>query len=197
MANKRHRRWTEAETEALLQMLKDGYTIKQIAYALNRSERSTRGRYAYIKEQGKFDFPTPGINAHRLTAKEVEEIIRLRYAGFNFKAIASKLNRSDHTIKQVCFACGATNMNVTTLNWTKEEDEELKRLISDGVSYRGMARRMGRSVYAIQKRQKELGIKPKTEPKTEPKPKLKPKQKPKNPPRFKSTGNPWLDIAGQ
>lgn len=194
--------WSSEEEEQFLQLLRDGYKVNMIADILGRTESSTRGRYNLLKANGRINFPTPGVRA-KITAKDIDDIIRLRKDGLSYKAIANKVRRSHHTVKWVCADNGAAKTGITTLNWTQEEDKKLKQLVSEGASYREISAAIGRSVYAIGQRQKKLGIKHHTNKprrpaakKTRNEAKIKAKPDYSYKPVFNPTGNPWLDIAG-
>lgn len=177
----KYKPWSEEDEEELLRFLKDGYKINQIADSLGRTESSTRGRYNLLKKDGKINFPVHGVRS-RLSKQEIDEIIKLRKKGLNFKVIASKMERSLSAVKRACF-----DNCVTAQAWTVDEDKKLRRLVNDGASNNEISERMGRSVYAIRKRRNELSIS---------RHRKKSKSTLKHQPRFKSTGNPWLDILG-
>lgn len=188
MTDKKYTHWSQEEEEELLQLLKDGYTIKQIADVLGRSEGSTRGRYNYFKASGIIDFPTPGIIL-KLTKEQKEEAFRLRKEQrLSYRKIAEIVGCSEASASRAFREHGKNNptLAISTLNWTKEEDEQLRRFVNNGVPNNEISKRMDRSVYAIRKRRNELKIGNHR----------RSKSTSKYRPMFKSTGNPWLDLAG-
>lgn len=188
MTDQRYTHWSEEEEELLLKLLKDGYTIKKIADVLGRSEGSTRGRYNYFKASGIIDFPTPGIIL-KLTEVQKAEVIRLRKEQrLSYRKIADIVGCSDGSASRVFreHSSTKTELAISTLNWTKEEDKQLRRLVINDVPNSEISERIGRSVYAIRKRRSELRIGYHR----------KPKPTRKCRPVFKPSGNPWLDLAG-
>lgn len=188
MIDQKYKHWSKEEEDLLLKLLKDGYTIKKIAEAIGRSEGSTRGRYNYFKVRGVIDFPTPGINL-KLTKAQKEEAFRLRKEQrLSYRKIAEIIGCSEATASKVCREHSNTKFTpaISTLNWTKEEDEQLRRLVNNDVPNSEISERINRSVYAIKKRRNELkiGIHRRTKPTR------------KQQPVFKPSGNPWLDLAG-
>lgn len=188
MTDRKYTYWSKDEEEKLLQLLKDGYTIKKIADVLERSEGSTRGRYNDFKARGVIDFPTPGIII-KLTKDQKEEAFRLRKEKrLSYGKIAEIVGCSETSAARAFKEHGKSTptLSITTLNWTKDEDEKLRRLVNNDLKNSEISERMGRSVYAIKKRRNELKIGNHR----------RPKPTSKYRPMFKSTGNPWLDIAG-
>lgn len=188
MTDRKYTHWSKDEEEKLLQLLKDGCTIKKIADVLGRSEGSTRGRYNYFKVRGVIDFPTPGIIL-KLTKEQKEEVFRLRKEQrLSYREIAEIVGCSEASAAKVFreHSNTKTALAISTLNWTKEEDARLRRLVNNDVPNSEISERINRSVYAIRKRRNELKIghyrrsKPTREHKSV----------------FKPSGNPWLDIAG-
>lgn len=188
MTNQKYTHWSQEEEEMLLKLLKDGYTIKKIADVLDRGEGSTRGRYNYFKASGIIDFPTPGLILP-LTEVQKEEAFRLRKEQrLSYRKIAEIVGCSDASAARVFKEHSSTKtaLAISTLNWTKEEDAKLRRLVNNDVPNSEISERINRSVYAIKKRRNELKIGHHRKPKTTQ----------KHPPKFKPTGNPWLDLAG-
>ena len=182
MTDKRCARWSRGETEELLRLLANGYRIKRIAEELGRSEGSVRGRHNYLRLAGEINFPTPGV-AFNLTNEQKEEAFSLRKEqGLSYGRIAEIVGCSERTAARVFKEHGKNKPtpDVTTLNWTKKEDGKLCRLVNSGLSNGEISKLMGRSIYAIKKRRNDLKI----------------NNRSKYRPIFKSTGNPWLDIAG-
>ena len=187
MTEQKYTHWSKEEEELLLKLLKDGYTIKEIAVELGRSKGSTQGRYNYFKARGIIDFPTPGIIS-MLTKAQKEEVIRLRKEKrLSYRKIADIVGCSDGSASRIFREHSSTKdeLAISTLNWTKEEDLQLRRLVNNDVPNSVISERMGRSVYAIKKRRNELKIGYYR----------KPKSTRKHQPMFKPSGNPWLDLA--
>lgn len=188
MTNQKYTHWHPDEEEKLLQLLKDGYTIKKIADVLGRSEGSTRGRYNDFKARGVIDFPTPGIIL-KLTKEQKDEAFRLRKEKrLSYGKIAEIVGCSETSAARAFKEHGKSTptLSITTLNWTKEEDDKLRRLVNNDLKNSEISERIGRSVYAIKKRRNELKID--NHRRSKPTSKYRP--------MFNSTGNPWLDIAG-
>ena len=188
MTDQKYTYWSKEEEELLLKRLKDGYTTKQIADELGRSEGSTRGRYNYFKASGIIDFPTPGIIS-KLTEDQKKEVIRLRKEKrLSYRKIADIVGCSEASAYRVFkeHSSTKTELAISTLNWTKEEELQLRRLANKDVPNSEISERMGRSVYAIKKRRNELKIG--NHRRSKPTGKYRP--------MFKPSGNPWLDIAG-
>lgn len=188
MTDQRYTHWSKDEEEKLLQLLKDGYTIKKIADVLGRSEGSTRGRYNDFKARGVINFPTPGIIL-KLTKEQKDEAFRLRKEKrLSYGKIAEIVGCSETSAARAYKEHGKNKptLSITTLNWTKEEDEQLRKLVDNDVPNSEISERIGRSVYAIKKRRNELKIGHHR--------RSKPARKYR--PMFKPSGNPWLDIAG-
>lgn len=188
MTDQKYVHWSKEEEELLLKLLKDGYTVKEIADKLGRKEGSTRGRYNFLKMVGVIDFPTPGIRI-RLTKEQRDEALRLRKEKrLSYREIGKIIGCSETSAGRACR--GHRNAKPedipSVLNWTKEEDELLRSLIDKDVPNSEISEQIGRSVYAIKKRRNELRIGYYR----------KPKPVRKYQPRFKPSGNPWLDIAG-
>lgn len=190
MTDRKYTHWSEEEEELLLKLLKDGYTIKKIADALGRREGSTRGRYNYFKARGVIDFPTPGLILP-LTEAQKEKAFRLRKEQrLSYREIAEIVGCSDASAARVFREHSSTKtaLAISTLNWTKDEDARLRRLVNNDVPNSEISERINRSVYAIKKRRNELKIGPHR--------RSKPVRKHKHKPVFKPSGNPWLDLAG-
>lgn len=188
MTDQKYTHWPKEEEELLLKLLKDGYTIKKIADELGRSEGSTRGRYNYFKASGIIDFPTPGIIL-KLTNAQKAEAFRLRKEKrLSYRKIAEIIGCSEASAARAFKEHGKNTptLAISTLNWTKEEDEQLRSLVNNDLNNSEISKRIGRSVYAIRKRRNELNIGRHR--------RAKPTRKYR--PRFKPSGNPWLDIAG-
>ena len=188
MTRQKYRHWTHDEEEELLQLLKDGYKIKQIATALGRTEQSTRGRYNILRLTGAINFPTPGV-IPKLTKEQKDEAFRLRKEKrLSYGKIAEIVGCSETSAARACkeYINAKPDLAMSTLNWTAKEDAQLRRLANNNVPNGEIAARMGRSIYAIKKRRNELKIGHHR----------KPKPTLKHQPVFKPSGNPWLDIVG-
>ena len=188
MTDQRYTHWSKEEEELLLKRLKDGYTIKKIADELGRSEGSTRGRYNYFKVRGAIDFPTPGI-VLKLTNAQKAEVIRLRKEQrLSYRKIADIVGCAETSAARAFKERSSTKteLAISTLNWNKEEDEQLRSLVNNDLNNSEISKRMGRSFYAIKKRRNELKIGNQR--------RSKPTRKYR--PMFKPSGNPWLDLAG-
>ena len=88
--------WTKSDEESLWFMYSSGkYTISHIAKALNRTENAVKRRaydLGYITNFIR-------LKAQKYSEAEVEKLYDLAKRGFNLKAMAKALNRSENSVR--------------------------------------------------------------------------------------------------
>lgn len=95
--NKKHRPWTDEETETLVSMRQAGGRWDVIARTIKRCNRSIKERYAIIAQER--NLPPPVCRAgkfSKLTDEQKAEIIRRREAGETYGTIGREMGVSEY-----------------------------------------------------------------------------------------------------
>jgi len=85
------KKWSKEEVDKLVELSKMGYTDREIAHILGRTEKAIRSKRRKLKEKNKKKI--------RWTYEEVDELSKLVRVGYTDEEIAKSLNRTVRAVK--------------------------------------------------------------------------------------------------
>ena len=156
--------WTAEDEELLMKLFEDGLTFKEIAAKLGRTMNACITKRATILKNT--NMPNESTASPRIktwTEEEEELLMKLYSEGMVFKEISAKLGRTEIAcIMKKNKILKSSDINsksiplTRTISWTIEEEELLMRLYRDGVTFKEIATKMGRTVQACRNKKNKI-----------------------------------------
>lgn len=169
---KSYKFWTDEEVNELIQMHGAGYTDKEIALSVGRTQSSVLQKRAKLREEGRCDSyltepavaSTSKVNNKGRKRKrknvwsdeEVERLREMHSAGMNDTDIARKLGRSRKSVSSKRVKLGLYMPGIAT--WTEEEVEFVTKNYKE-MTDKEMGKVLGRSALSVSDRRRRDGLK--------------------------------------
>lgn len=100
---KRYRtgRWTEEESQTIVRLYEDGYTVDEIARKVRRTENAIKARIWYLRQNGEKirEVGRPARQRHKWTAEEDQIIMDMCRDGYRWAQMGEAIQRSACSVK--------------------------------------------------------------------------------------------------
>lgn len=153
--------WTDSETRLLIELSEEGYSVREAASLLCRSEHAVHTKAKAL-----------GLTFNRAKSWSVHDVVRLKEMvskGYSSYEIANELERTCSSVEgkayvlglSIKLSCGNSMDTLTRqgLPWTDEEDAELRRKFREKCSVEEVAKALGRSPCSVRCRMFRLDVK--------------------------------------
>lgn len=140
----KHHKWNENEiNELIYYYTNEGLSVKNTAIKINKTERSTRAKIKRLKLTNNYHRPWTDV--------ELVKLIKDNNTGMSVTELAKKLNRNRNSLANKMRELNIPFNRVVDKphEWTEQEINKLKKLVSEGYVVSSIANQLKISKYAI------------------------------------------------